>query len=251
MSEVRSSELETRLSSSDDPVGEDTTVSTPRVVRAFSTLDEECGLDVESLSHIRNQFQFPERFQIRLPHKKERACHFSPEEVCFYETAFQSGLSFPIHPFIMEHLNHFKIAPRQLMPNSWRIIISYMEIWLKSTEGDMIRVDEFAYLYRLKESKEYEYCEFVPWGRKVRIITDLPSAFRYWKSLFFFVSRDDWETFPNEVWGDIPRLFHRWRASSLGASFLFKSLCTYAFVILFSSSLTFLFVMCSYKVPKA
>ena len=62
----------------------------------------------------------------------------------------------------MELLNHFNIAPRQLMPNLWRIVVGCMEIWLASTEGDMIRVDEFAYLYHLKESKEYWYYELVP-----------------------------------------------------------------------------------------
>ena len=62
----------------------------------------------------------------------------------------------------MELLNHFNIAPGQLMPYSWRIVISCMEIWLESMEGDMIRVEEFAYLYRMKESKEYGYYEFVP-----------------------------------------------------------------------------------------
>ena len=30
------------------------------------------------------------------------------------------------------------------------------------TERDMIRVDDFIYLYRLKESKEYGYYELVP-----------------------------------------------------------------------------------------
>ena len=54
----------------------------------------------------------------------------------------------------MEHLNHFNIAPGQLMPNSWRIMISCMEIWMVVIEGDMIRVDEFIHLYRLKELKE-------------------------------------------------------------------------------------------------
>ena len=48
------------------------------------------------------------------------------------------------------------------MPNSWRIVISCMEIWMIVTEGDMIRVDEFVYLYRLKELKEYRYCELMP-----------------------------------------------------------------------------------------
>ena len=40
------------------------------------------------------------------------------------------------------------------MPNSWRIVINSMKIWLATTEGDMIKVDEFTYLYHLKESKK-------------------------------------------------------------------------------------------------
>ena len=66
----------------------------------------------------------------------------------------------------MEHLNHFNIAPGQLMSNSWRIMISCMEIWMVVIEGDMIRVVEFIHLYRLKELKEYKYYELVPYVRK-------------------------------------------------------------------------------------
>ena len=40
-------------------------------------------------------------------------------------------------------------------------------------------MDEFTYLYHLKESKEYGYCELVPWDRKANIVIDLPSFFRY------------------------------------------------------------------------
>ena len=48
MSKVRSGELETGLSSSNDlmEVEEDTTAFGPKEVRAFSTLGEECGLDI-------------------------------------------------------------------------------------------------------------------------------------------------------------------------------------------------------------
>ena len=99
--------------------------------------------------------------------------------MCFYEAAFLSELRFPIHPFIMELSGHFNIAPGQLMPNSWRIVISYMGIWLVATDGDMVKVDEFMNLYHLKESKEYGYYELVPWTREVMIIRDLPSLFRY------------------------------------------------------------------------
>ena len=61
----------------------------------------------------------------------------------------------------MELLGFFGIAPGQLMPNSWRIVVNYMETWLAANE-DMIKVGELVHLYRLKESKEYGYYEFVP-----------------------------------------------------------------------------------------
>ena len=39
------------------------------------------------------------------------------------------------------------------MPNSWKIVISCMEIRMVVTDGDIIRLDEFIHLYRLKKSK--------------------------------------------------------------------------------------------------
>ena len=111
MLEVRSSELETGLLSSDDPIEmeEDTAASGLREVRAFSALGEVCGLDGETLSRFRDRFQFLERVRVRLPHKKEQACHFSHREMCFYEAIFQCGLRFPVHPFIMELSFHFSL----------------------------------------------------------------------------------------------------------------------------------------------
>ena len=55
MAEVRSSELETGLSSSNDPEGGDTAVSAPRVVRAFHALEEVCGLDDETVSRFKDR----------------------------------------------------------------------------------------------------------------------------------------------------------------------------------------------------
>ena len=56
MSKVKSSELETGLSSSDDPVEGDTVVSNPREVRAFYALNEECGLDADTLGRFKDRF---------------------------------------------------------------------------------------------------------------------------------------------------------------------------------------------------
>ena len=56
MSEVRSSNLETGLSSNGNPVEGDTVVSTPREVRAFYALREVCGLDTETVSRFKDRF---------------------------------------------------------------------------------------------------------------------------------------------------------------------------------------------------
>ena len=84
MSEVRSSDLETGLSSNGDPVEGDTVISAPREVWAFYALRETCGLDAETVNRFKDRFQFLARVHVRLPKDEDRACHFFQGEVCFY-----------------------------------------------------------------------------------------------------------------------------------------------------------------------
>ena len=84
-----------------------------------------------------------------------------------------------------------------------------MVIWTIIPDGDMITLKEFVYLYRLKESKEFWYYKLVPWDRRSQLIVDLPMSFCYWKSRYFFVSGDGWETLFDDFWGDVPRLLHQ------------------------------------------
>ena len=62
----------------------------------------------------------------------------------------------------MKLLHYLNLALGQLMPNSWRIVISCMVIWTTIVDGDMLTVNKFVHLCRLKESKEFGYYEFVP-----------------------------------------------------------------------------------------
>lgn len=166
------------------------------------------------MDRFKDRFQFLERVCVRWPSDEDRACHLFLGEVCFYEAAFTCGLRFPVHPFLMELLDYFSIALGHLMPNSSRILANYMEIWL-ATNRDMIKVGELVYLYRLKESKEYGYYELVPWERRTRIVRGLPSSFRYWKSRFFFVFGDEFETPFGRDWGNVLRLLHQWGVLTL------------------------------------
>ena len=95
MAEVRSSELETGLSSSSGPEGGDTAISAPRVVRAFHSLEEVCGLDEETVSRFKDRFQFPEHVCVHRPTNEDKACHFFLGEVCFYKAALPVGLGSP------------------------------------------------------------------------------------------------------------------------------------------------------------
>ena len=57
--------------------------------------------------------QFPDLVKIRIPSDKEKACHSYADEVCFYETDFNSGLRFPIHPFVSELFSNLHLASAQ------------------------------------------------------------------------------------------------------------------------------------------
>ena len=193
--------------------GADTTTSVPSTSTSspsFHALKEKCSLRIDVFNKFRDRFQFPEETRARLPRKGEKAYAFAHGEVCFYKAAFLCGLRFLVHPFIMELLHHLKIASEQLMSNSWRIIISYMVIWTTIVDGDMITLNEFVHLYHLKASKETGYYELVPWDRRSCLVVNLPSSFRYWKSRYFFVLGNGWETLSDGFWGDVPRLLHWW-----------------------------------------
>ena len=171
-SEVGSGDLERGVSSNvgEERTGLDMATSVPSssqpfvpaVARSFHALKEKCSLKIEVFSKFKDRFQFLEGTKARLPRKDEKACAFAHGEVCFYEAVFSCGLRFPIHPFIMKLLHYLNLASRQLMHNLWRIVISCMVIWTTIADGDMLTVNEFVHLYRLKESKEFGYYEFIP-----------------------------------------------------------------------------------------
>ena len=104
---VRSSELETNLSSSGDcRAPEVTSPSTP-----YKAWDICYALKGKDEGGIRNRFQFPSSVMIRIPNDDDRDCHSYANEVCFYKANFVSGLRFPIPPFLRELFSYLFLAP--------------------------------------------------------------------------------------------------------------------------------------------
>ena len=134
------------------------------------------------MKSIRKRFQFPKGVSIRLSRPNEKACTFAHDEVSFYKATFSYGLRFPIHPFIMQLLSALNVAPGQLVPSACRTIIGCMSIWVSVHDGDMITLNEFLYMYRLKPSTRYGYFELLPWNRESRIVHSFPTSFLDYKS---------------------------------------------------------------------
>ncbi|KAK9993437.1 hypothetical protein SO802_023140 [Lithocarpus litseifolius] len=216
-------------------------------VTPFHALSKEYFLDDKDLESIRGRFQIPEEAVFRLPHTSEKACSFAHGEVSFYEAAFSCGLRFPIHPFIHHFLSKLNIAPGQLVPNAWRTVVSCMAIWFIVYDGEMITLNEFPFLYKLKPSTHYEYFELSPWDKQTKIVHEFPTSFRDWKSSYFFVF-GEFEMLSNDLWGEVPRLLRRWEIPILVALFFSSRLC-FLFILLISDSLTF-FLICFVAVEQ-
>ena len=133
-----------------------TSPSTP-----YKTWNIPYALSEKDEKWIRDRFQFSNSVKIRIPSGEDRACHSYADEVC-YEADFTSGLCFPVHPFIRELFAYLHLAPTQLVPNSWQIVVSCMVVWMFANDRDIIKKDEFLHFYRLRKSKDPSYYEFKP-----------------------------------------------------------------------------------------
>ena len=114
--------------------------------------------------------------KIRILSDEEIACHSYANEVCFYEADFTCGFHFPVHPFVREIFSYLHLALALLVPNSWRIIVSCMVVWMSTNDGNVIKRDKFLHFYCLRKSKDPSYYEFKPWNRASRLILDYPSS---------------------------------------------------------------------------
>ena len=60
---------------------------------------------------FRDKYQIPDGVRIRAPGPKERACYYRPGEVCFFKSAFEHGLRFPMDDHLRELLAALDLAP--------------------------------------------------------------------------------------------------------------------------------------------
>ena len=163
--------------------------------------------DAESLGRVRTRYQIPGDVVLRILNSDEWVCSHV-EDVVLYESALTVGLRFPVQPFIRELLDFLSLAPGQVAPNGWKVIITCMVIWRECSDGlDDIIVEEFLYCFEPTQIVASPgFWTFRNKEESSRLVEELPSSNRRWKDGYFFVCRDNWEKLPEEGEDYIPFL---------------------------------------------
>ena len=78
----------------------------------------------EDISLWRYMYRIPQSVEVRVPFPHKRVDWVVPGWVAVYELMLRDGMRFPIPRLIRDVCDHYEIAPSQLMPNAWRVLMS-------------------------------------------------------------------------------------------------------------------------------
>lgn len=143
-------------------------------------------------------YQIPDGLILTAP--GEAQAFGSPSNnVALYEQALMAGLRFSVPWFLRELLFCLGLAPKQLMPNAWRIAIGCMVLWELTFQGrNHLAVREFFRCYVVKE-QEPGWFFFASRDPPITLVTGFLSSYSGWKTCYFFILGENWECPPSEV----------------------------------------------------
>ncbi|CAN6278391.1 unnamed protein product [Urochloa humidicola] len=154
----------------------------------------------ESLAGLRSRYGIPEGFGLILAGASQAACDPPPQPrgrggaaaaavpICVHAQAFAAGMRLPLHPFVASALAHYGIAPSQLAPNGWRVLVAFAVLCHFRGAGppSLPVFRHFFALAPLPKAKgwySFRGRETVP-----ALFTGLPNSTKTWKEEFLLVS---------------------------------------------------------------
>ncbi|KAL5224218.1 hypothetical protein ABZP36_010857 [Zizania latifolia] len=148
------------------------------------------------------KYSVPREFTARPAGDLLRACSPPPPRaVCVYAHALEAGMRVPLHDFVCEVLGHFGLAPSQIAPNGWRIMIGF--IVLSHHAGVPPSLAVFRHFFSLCFFKLKGWYCFRGKDTAGVLFTSLPKSNKGWKESFFFLASP--APWPCPVrWGEPP-----------------------------------------------
>ncbi|KAL6586362.1 hypothetical protein OROMI_001350 [Orobanche minor] len=137
-------------------------------------------LSLKEMKRIRQNYDIPDHISLHVPSKEVRADWDLPGMTCLYELPFKLGFQFPLTRLIWEVCDFYEIAPGQLVPNAWRLLMA-LEVFCEMREIP-ITIKEVRSAYALKPTNADK-------GRLGYPIDPLRESIKNW--IEYFVSLDE------------------------------------------------------------
>lgn len=102
----------------------------------------------------------------------------------FYEKFLKVNVRFPLHLFIRSILNFFKMAPMQLMPNSWRLLLVLLILSRISKAPFPLDLTAFLYFYYPKDVGDTSHFSFYHRRKSEFLVTGVPFYEKGVKTIF-------------------------------------------------------------------
>ncbi|XP_028093398.1 uncharacterized protein LOC114293527 [Camellia sinensis] len=152
----------------------------------WHTKADKSTLTVADLEVIRERYQIPAEVDLLLPTSGERPSTARPGEFSLYEEALKGGLRLPLPQVVVDVLNRLEVAPGQLMPNAWKILLACASAWPKANGGEAMTIDEFFSCYKALGQQETWVTLQAVMGRG--LVAGLPTSIKGWRPWWFFVA---------------------------------------------------------------
>ena len=125
---------------------------------------------------IREKYQILGDVELLLPTATERPSDARAGEFSLYEEALKGGLRLPLPQVVVDVLNRLEVAPGQLMPNVWKIVLACASAWPKVNEGAAMTADEFFACYKASGQQETWVTLQAAAGKE--LVAKLPSSIK-------------------------------------------------------------------------
>lgn len=111
----------------------------------------ETRFDAGDAASLINTFDIPSDYEIVLASPSDQPNDPPVDTICFFRDQFVVGLRFPIHPFITEVCNYFRVPLAQLVPNSFYLLCGVVVLF--RVHNIPLTPQVFHYFYYPKQSE--------------------------------------------------------------------------------------------------
>ena len=153
------------------------------------------SLKLKTLAEAVEQYQIEGRVILPQPHM--RCYRFNhkenggrPPRMVLSTSLLELGVSSPLHPFIREVCEYFKVAPIQISPNGYRTMIA-LYIMYDIEEYPRLTAEQLHHFVTMKRAgaKDFGYVYFSVWPEfyKKNLTFGGPSNSGDWKRPYFYI----------------------------------------------------------------